>query len=144
MSAQVAQAGGMSETGRLQQSIATTKRKQRSRRVRMLLWSLPIIFFIGYWFVLSWRAEAKAAAAATTEKAPEVVETRRTADGRVVKRVRKAAPQEEPEFDAFAAGYPVPPLPGQKLPPSPRRKKTVDALTPAADAATESQEGTDD
>lgn len=47
MSAQVAQAGGMSEAGRLQQSIATTKSKQRTRRVRMLLWGLPIILFIG-------------------------------------------------------------------------------------------------
>nr|WP_281276132.1 NADH-quinone oxidoreductase subunit H [Xylanimonas allomyrinae] len=36
-------------------------------------------------------------------------------------------------FDAFAGGYPVPPLPGQTLPPSPRaarRPVTVDA-TPA-------------
>jgi len=33
------------------------------------------------------------------------------------------------EFDAFAAGYPVPPLPGQVLPPSPRQRgpKTVQA-----------------
>src|SRR5690625_7698797 len=28
---------------------------------------------------------------------------------------------EPAEFDAFAAGYPVPPLPGQVLPPSPRQ-----------------------
>ncbi|GAA1716107.1 NADH-quinone oxidoreductase subunit NuoH [Isoptericola hypogeus] len=29
------------------------------------------------------------------------------------------------EFDAFAAGFPVPPLPGQKLPPSPRARRGV-------------------
>lgn len=29
---------------------------------------------------------------------------------------------EPEEFDAFAGGYPVPPLPGQTLPPSPRRR----------------------
>jgi len=37
-----------------------------------------------------------------------------------------AAPASEPEpFDAFAGGFPVPPLPGQVLPPSPRRARTV-------------------
>src|SRR5690606_17519769 len=38
---------------------------------------------------------------------------------------RRAAAQEAEakEFDAFAAGYPVPPLPGQTLPPSPRRAR---------------------
>ena len=34
-------------------------------------------------------------------------------------------------FDAFAGGYPVPPLPGQKLPPSPRARHTVDAAKEA-------------
>ena len=39
-----------------------------------------------------------------------------------------AAPASEPEpFDAFAGGFPVPPLPGQVLPPSPRRARTVAA-----------------
>lgn len=33
---------------------------------------------------------------------------------------RKPAPIHEAPFDAFADGYPVPPLPGQVLPPSPR------------------------
>jgi peptide/nickel transport system permease protein len=47
MSAQTAQAGGMSEAGRLQQSTATTDRKRRSRQVRMVLWAMPIIIFIG-------------------------------------------------------------------------------------------------
>jgi NADH-quinone oxidoreductase subunit H len=37
----------------------------------------------------------------------------------------------EPEFDAFAGGFPVPPLPGQKLP------------TPAASAQTISSTGGD-
>lgn len=50
------------------------------------------------------------------------------------------APPDEP-FDAFAGGYPVPPLPGQVLPPSPRRARmqaqaaqgeqaTIEAATP--------------
>jgi peptide/nickel transport system permease protein len=47
MSVQAAQAGGMSEAGRLQKSTATTDRKRRSQRVRMLLWAMPIIIFIG-------------------------------------------------------------------------------------------------
>ncbi|GAA4725178.1 hypothetical protein GCM10023216_14340 [Isoptericola chiayiensis] len=34
-------------------------------------------------------------------------------------------------FDAFAGGYPVPPLPGQSLPPSPRARRSV---APAEDA----------
>lgn len=47
MSAQIAQAGGLSEAGRLERSDATTNRKRRSRQVRMVLWALPIIIFIG-------------------------------------------------------------------------------------------------
>ncbi|CAN5579102.1 ABC transporter permease [soil metagenome] len=47
MSAQAAQAGGMSEAGRLQKSTATTDRKRRSQRMRMILWAMPIILFIG-------------------------------------------------------------------------------------------------
>ena len=46
----------------------------------------------------------------------------------------KGDPVEEPEpepeeLDAFAGGYPVPPLPHQTLPPSPRSGRTVDART---------------
>ncbi|GAA1975357.1 hypothetical protein GCM10009718_09290 [Isoptericola halotolerans] len=33
-------------------------------------------------------------------------------------------------FDAFAGGYPVPPLPGQSLPPSPRARRTVPPAPP--------------
>ncbi|WP_420110683.1 NADH-quinone oxidoreductase subunit NuoH [Pseudactinotalea sp.] len=40
------------------------------------------------------------------------------------------------QFDAFAGGFPVPPLPGQKLPPSPRRARvTTPAAAPAATPA---------
>ncbi|MCV2395627.1 NADH-quinone oxidoreductase subunit NuoH [Actinotalea sp. M2MS4P-6] len=52
-------------------------------------------------------------------------------------------PEGEPEeFDAFADGYPVPPLPGQTLPPSPRRARvtveaTVTASEPTAPSADE-------
>jgi len=51
---------------------------------------------------------------------------------------------EPAEFDAFAAGYPVPPLPGQVLPPSPRQRgpKAAQATSGAiaAEAATSDQE----
>jgi NADH-quinone oxidoreductase subunit H len=45
-------------------------------------------------------------------------------------RTKEAAAQPSPRrheesFDAFAGGFPVPPLPGQVLPPSPRRPRTL-------------------
>ncbi len=52
--------------------------------------------------------------------------------GSAPRRGRRAEP-----FDAFAGGFPVPPLPGQSLPPSPRRRALVpdDAGTARASAA---------
>ncbi|MHB1062931.1 MAG: NADH-quinone oxidoreductase subunit NuoH [Georgenia sp.] len=35
------------------------------------------------------------------------------------------------DFDAFAGGFPVPPLPGQTLPPSPRRQRETAAAVPS-------------
>ena len=52
---------------------------------------------------------------------------------------RDEAPPEP--FDAFADGYPVPPLPGQVLPPSPRRSLTVEG-TAVAVATPETDEST--
>jgi NADH-quinone oxidoreductase subunit H len=48
------------------------------------------------------------------------------------------APDEEP-FDAFADGFPVPPLPGQVLPPSPRarRRAAEAAAAPALESPTQ-------
>jgi NADH-quinone oxidoreductase subunit H len=47
-------------------------------------------------------------------------------------------PDAEPELlDAFAGGYPVPPLPHQVLPPSPRSGRTVDAHVAARASASE-------
>jgi NADH-quinone oxidoreductase subunit H len=44
----------------------------------------------------------------------------------------------EPEvLDAFAGGYPVPPMPHQVLPPSPRLGRTVDATTSPAKSTPE-------
>ena len=43
------------------------------------------------------------------------------------------------EFDPFAGGYPVPPLPGQQIPPSPRA-----GLVPAATVATDQKEVRDE
>lgn len=41
-------------------------------------------------------------------------------------------PGEPEEFDAFAGGFPVPPLPGQVLPPSPRQQRRAQAARDAA------------
>lgn len=41
---------------------------------------------------------------------------------------------EPTEFDAFAGGFPVPPLPGQVLPPSPRQQRRQAAARAAEDA----------
>ena len=50
------------------------------------------------------------------------------------------------EFDPYAGGYPVPPMPGQHLPPSPRRARAVDAVPAGAarqvtDSQTEAERG---
>ena len=50
----------------------------------------------------------------------------------------RRAPEEvppEPEFDAMAGGFPVPPLPGQQLPPTPRRPSRVPQPVPAANVS---------
>ena len=56
----------------------------------------------------------------------------------------KQSPEEgdsEPELlDAFAGGYPVPPLPHQVLPPSPRSGRTVEARVAARSDATQASE----
>jgi NADH-quinone oxidoreductase subunit H len=62
--------------------------------------------------------------------------------------VRRGAPEveAEPEFDAFAGGYPVPPLPGQELTVTPRAKATVpgtavsSSVDVGADTSTEGEE----
>jgi NADH-quinone oxidoreductase subunit H len=56
-----------------------------------------------------------------------------------------AGPSEPEEIDAFAEGFPVPPLPGQVLPPSPRRASvsvTAGASGPSGAAATRSTDPT--
>jgi NADH-quinone oxidoreductase subunit H len=52
---------------------------------------------------------------------------RKTPDSRATDGVGTADGGER--FDAFAAGYPVPPLPGQRLPVSPRARRTVPPAT---------------
>nr|WP_240646181.1 NADH-quinone oxidoreductase subunit NuoH [Georgenia sp. SYP-B2076] len=47
------------------------------------------------------------------------------------------------DFDAFAGGYPVPPLPGQTLPPSPRRARREAAAAAAGAPSTTHKEGQD-
>ncbi|WP_103063869.1 NADH-quinone oxidoreductase subunit NuoH [Actinomyces qiguomingii] len=41
------------------------------------------------------------------------------------------------EADAFAGGFPVPPLPGQQLPPSPRARRATRNAAPVLDAASD-------
>ena len=50
----------------------------------------------------------------------------------------RRAPEEtapEPEFDAMAGGFPVPPLPGQQLPPTPRRPSRIPQPVSAANVS---------
>jgi NADH-quinone oxidoreductase subunit H len=50
------------------------------------------------------------------------------------KEQRLGAPAPAADFDPMAGGYPVPPLPGQELPPVPRRRSRVPQVqAPAAD-----------
>ncbi|WP_324649526.1 NADH-quinone oxidoreductase subunit NuoH [Georgenia sp. H159] len=49
------------------------------------------------------------------------------------------------QFDAFAGGYPVPPMPGQQLPPSPRRRlREQQATTATQTISAPAQEATDE
>lgn len=57
---------------------------------------------------------------------------------------RKPAAQPEPTaFDPFADGYPVPPLPGQTLPPSPRRARAAREATSGSVALAAAPSGQD-
>lgn len=48
-----------------------------------------------------------------------------------------SAPEEQQEFDAFAGGFPVPPMPGQTLPPSPRAKRAPAYSSTAKEAGSD-------
>ncbi|WP_100836727.1 NADH-quinone oxidoreductase subunit NuoH [Kitasatospora fiedleri] len=48
-------------------------------------------------------------------------------------------PAAEPAFDPMAGGYPVPPLPGQELPPVPRRRRRAPQLQDALNGADHSE-----
>jgi NADH-quinone oxidoreductase subunit H len=105
-------------------------------------WVAPIIFLIVLWFVLSWVADSRKKAESAADAPADDVQVVRTADGKLVRRVRKAVPAHEP-FDAFAGGYPVPPMPGQDLPASSRKGRTVEAVR-TTDAPKNAKEGGDD
>lgn len=69
-------------------------------------------------------------------------------DQRQAKRAAQAAPppgtpQPQEAFDAFEHGYPVPPLPGQQLPPSPRAARRT-AQAPTAQLEPQREEDGDD
>ncbi|MBL1065497.1 NADH-quinone oxidoreductase subunit NuoH [Streptomyces sp. 7-21] len=53
-----------------------------------------------------------------------------------------AAAAPEPEFDPMAGGFPVPPLPGQKLPPVPRRPSRAERAKAGAGAGQGGQQAT--
>ena len=59
---------------------------------------------------------------------------------------KEAPPPERDDapFDAFAAGYPVPPLPGQQVPPSARKLKAMTAAGAAATAPTGAEPATEE
>ncbi len=73
-------------------------------------WLAPAIGLIVAWLVFS-----------------SVIEYRREKKFKAAEALRQEL--EGQEFDAFATGFPVPPLPGQKLPRSPRASRTVDAAS---------------
>jgi NADH-quinone oxidoreductase subunit H len=50
-------------------------------------------------------------------------------------RAKPEAPADDGAFDPFAGGFPVPPLPGQKLPPSPRAARKPVVVTATVDEA---------
>jgi NADH-quinone oxidoreductase subunit H len=57
-----------------------------------------------------------------------------------VRRGAAKAAAAEPEFDAFAGGYPVPPLPGQELAVTRRARTTVTAVAVESEVPTEGEE----
>ena len=81
-----------------------------NRSTDLYEWLAPVIALILSWLVFS-----------------IVIDIRRERQEKTAEQARIAA--EDQDFDAFAAGYPVPPMPGQKLPRSPRAGRTVDATT---------------
>lgn len=86
------------------------------RGVLVVVFALAVVAFVVMWIV---------DAAAERRRGPD-----------------EGEPESAPEpFDAFAHGYPVPPLPGQVLPPSPRRRQAVEG-TAVAVAAPETDETT--
>ena len=56
-----------------------------------------------------------------------VLEGRSTAKRNAAQAIADATPVEDQIFDAFSQGFPVPPLPGQALPPSPRANRRAAA-----------------
>lgn len=72
----------------------------------VFMWLAPVVAILILWYILSGLAESRRAKALEESQDDD---------------------EAEAPFDAFAAGYPVPPLPGQTLPPSPRVRRTVDA-----------------
>ena len=55
---------------------------------------------------------------------------------------QRAALEAEQDFDPFAGGFPVPPMPGQIAQPSRHAKVTISSGVASSQAATETTEGT--
>lgn len=105
--------------------IGTVLLDHYNRNVTLFFWAAPVVFILLGWAVLTFVQESRDKA--EPEAAQEQQKVYRNADGKLVRRVLKSRPEEQ-SFDAFAHGYPVPPMPGQQLPPSPRKGRTVEAV----------------
>ncbi|MGW4812578.1 NADH-quinone oxidoreductase subunit NuoH [Kitasatospora cineracea] len=57
----------------------------------------------------------------------------------LVRKKPEPVPEAAPAFDPMAGGYPVPPLPGQELPPVPRRRRRTPQLQDALNGADHSE-----
>ena len=106
----------------------------------IVLWSAGMVLLPHFGFVTNrfeWLAPAIALILAWLVFS-SVIEVRREKRLKAADALRKELGDKD--FDAFAAGYPVPPMPGQKLPRSPRAGRTVEAATmhvPTPDTAKE-------
>ncbi len=113
------------------------------RNVGLFFWAAPVVFILLGWAVATFVQEGRDKAEAEPQEPREKIY--RNADGKLVRRVVKKR-DDAPTFDAFAGGFPVPPIPGQQLPPSPRKGRTVEAVkrpTPTVDEQAQSKEGSD-
>ncbi len=99
--------------------------------LRSLLFGLAAVLVVVLVLTLVWPEKKR-----EPDDEPAAAQARPSGDGGVVV---------DSEFDAFAGGFPVPPLPGQQLPPSPRRRLREQQATSATQTiSAPAQEATDE